>query len=258
MSGQSLGSISDVPGGDVTWQLPWEGLLAAEVAWHSQTPGLPPDGLILHRKRRGGPDNSILHDLRCRPGTSQAQEVLATFQACRYKHYLLPKSEAAVWRELRGLNTDRGDEGEGEGEGEGGREASLAISPSPDQLKPDTMPSVDFKPIWYRKASPYGTSTIPSGSSSSSMLKNAGGQGGQGGQRAISVWRPLGPPGYSSLGDVLVMGLETPPNPVRLYKDLGLFSVSSASLPSSNVVGGGGGGGGGDRRGGKGVTRWTR
>ena len=240
MSGQPqpLGSTSDVPGGEIAWQLPWEGLLAAEVAWHSQTPGLPPDGIILHRKRRGGPESSILHDLRCRPGSSQAQEVLATIQACRYKHYLLPKTEAAGWRELRGLNVDQREVSEGEASA---GVTSFALSPSPDQLKPDTMPCVEFKPIWYRRAL-HGSvgrsgSVGLSGSSSSAMLKNAGGAGG-GGRKAISVWRPVGPPGYSSLGDVLVSGLETPPNPVKLYKDLSLFSVTSSA-----AAGGGGGGG---------------
>lgn len=40
MSGQMGSSqISDVPGGEMIWQLPWEGLLAAELAWHQQQPG---------------------------------------------------------------------------------------------------------------------------------------------------------------------------------------------------------------------------
>ena len=58
--------VTDVPGGEVIWQLPWEGLLAAELAWHQQQPGMPPDGILLHRKRRGGRENSLIHDVRCR------------------------------------------------------------------------------------------------------------------------------------------------------------------------------------------------
>ena len=50
----------------VVWQLPWEGVLAVELAWHQQQPGLPPDGILLHRKRRGGRENGLLHDVRCR------------------------------------------------------------------------------------------------------------------------------------------------------------------------------------------------
>ena len=67
MTGE-VAHVTDVPGGEVIWQLPWEGLLAAELAWHQQQPGMPPDGILLHRKRRGGRENSLIHDVRCRSG----------------------------------------------------------------------------------------------------------------------------------------------------------------------------------------------
>lgn len=72
---------AEVQGGQFLWQLPWEGLLAAELRWSQTAPGQA-EGIVLHRKRRGGPENGVLHDLRL-ARSGQAQEVLAAIQACR-------------------------------------------------------------------------------------------------------------------------------------------------------------------------------
>lgn len=44
----------------------------------------------------------------------------------------------------------------------------------------------------------------------------------RGAATSMSIWRPLGPPGYAALGDVAVGGLQPPAQPVRMYKDLAL------------------------------------
>lgn len=39
------------------------------------------------------------------------------------------------------------------------------------------------------------------------------------GSRSLSIWRPVGPPGYASLGDVAMPGREPPARPVSMYRD---------------------------------------
>jgi vacuolar protein sorting-associated protein 13A/C len=62
-----------------------------------------------------------------------------------------------------------------------------------DQEMPDAMPCIDYKRVWA-----------------------AGGRGG--GAPVLSVWRPVGPPGYAALGDVAMPGSEPPARPVTVYK----------------------------------------
>jgi hypothetical protein len=71
------------------------------------------------------------------------------------------------------------------------------------------MPSMDFKRVWQ------------SGALSAAAAASSAGQPGARASRVLSVWRPVGPPGYSSLGDVVVSGSEPPSGkPVRMYKDV--------------------------------------
>lgn len=70
MSG-SVTHVTDVPGGKLVWALSWDGMLTAELAWHQQTPGVPPDGVIIHRKQRCPDDNTLVYDVRCLPGSGQ-------------------------------------------------------------------------------------------------------------------------------------------------------------------------------------------
>ncbi len=190
------------------WQLPWESVLAVEPAWHHKQPGLPPDGLLVHRKRKGGRENGLLHDVRCRPNSGQAQEVVAAIQACRHRHYVEPRSEAVTWRQLGGasalllLQQQQGTEAAGNG----------------GQEWPDALLSLEFRPVWFRRecrASPAGGAGGPSSSAPPSS-------------RTVSVWRPVGPPGYVALGDVVVPGLEPPQSPVRLYRDVSICSSGGA------------------------------
>ncbi len=49
-------------------------MLTAELAWHQQlAPGVPPDGVLVHRKQRSPEDNTLVYDVRCKPGTSQVR-----------------------------------------------------------------------------------------------------------------------------------------------------------------------------------------
>jgi vacuolar protein sorting-associated protein 13A/C len=74
---------------------------------------------------------------------------------------------------------------------------------------PDVMPSMDFKRVWQ------------SGPLSVAAAASSAGRPGARASRVLSVWRPVGPPGYSSLGDVVVDGSEPPSGkPVRMYKDV--------------------------------------
>jgi hypothetical protein len=70
-----------------------------------------------------------------------------------------------------------------------------------NQEMPDVMPSMDFKRVWQ-------------------SVSTAGARGARD-TRVLSIWRPVGPPGYSSLGDVAVAGSEPPSGkPVKMYKDV--------------------------------------
>jgi hypothetical protein len=70
-----------------------------------------------------------------------------------------------------------------------------------NQEMPDVMPSMDFKRVWQ-------------------SASTAGARGARD-TRVLSIWRPVGPPGYSSMGDVAVAGSEPPSGkPVKMYKDV--------------------------------------
>ena len=135
------------------------------------------------------------------------------------RYYVAPRSEAASWRELRGpsalMMLNRGGAGR-DGQvrprvpydGDTGvpekAHLTLPIVPPPTALTPltliqehpDTLLSLEFRPVWYRRAGSGG---------------GAGGVGGGAGgasSRSMSVWRPVGPPGYVSLGDVAVVSVD--------------------------------------------------
>lgn len=54
-------------------------------------------------------------------------------------------------------------------------------------------------------------------------------QSSRAGARPLSVWRPVGPPGYSALGDVAMPGREPPARPVSMYKDVAQQQVSNTA-----------------------------
>ena len=60
---------------------------------------------------------------------------------------------------------------------------------SPQKL-PESMPSMEFRKVWSGKKDESGT--------------------------IITVWRPIGPPGYRPLGDVISLGVDAPSSPVQV------------------------------------------
>eukprot|EP00983_Pelagomonas_calceolata_P100134 1158533-Pelagomonas_calceolata.AAC.3 len=64
MSGE-LAHVTEVPGGVVVWELRYKSMLTAELAWHQQIPGVPPDGVLVHRKARSQRDGMLVYDVRC-------------------------------------------------------------------------------------------------------------------------------------------------------------------------------------------------
>lgn len=79
-----------------------------------------------------------------------------------------------------------------------------------NQEMPDAMLSMDFKRVW-RSARP--------------------------GARPLSIWRPVGPPGYASLGDVAMPGSEPPARPVSMYKDVAQEPVNQVNKTSQGILG---------------------
>eukprot|EP00798_Chlamydomonas_sp_ICE-L_P025166 gene25166-10797_t len=207
-----LTHVTDVPGGTIVWQLPWEDLLTVDLAWHKQQPGIPPDGLIIHRKRRGEKDGAIVYDVRCqvngliihrkRRGEKdgailydvrcQAAELHPIIQSCRHRFFVKPRQEIISWKEQQ-IIPSRTFEG---------------------QARPDTMLSAEWKLVWYssKQLGPRTSLSAKGGAVVGGLLG--------GGKSSVSIWRPTGVPGYAMLGDVAVIGTEPPPRPVRMYKDI--------------------------------------
>lgn len=68
MSGEVPG-VSEVPSAAVLWSLRHAALLTVELAWHQQLPGVPPDGVLVHRKARSqDATGALVYDVRCRWG----------------------------------------------------------------------------------------------------------------------------------------------------------------------------------------------
>uniref|UniRef100_A0A7S3R138 Vacuolar protein sorting-associated protein 13 VPS13 adaptor binding domain-containing protein n=1 Tax=Dunaliella tertiolecta TaxID=3047 RepID=A0A7S3R138_DUNTE len=125
MSGE-LAHVTEVPGGVVVWELRYKSMLTAELAWHQQIPGVPPDGVLVHRKARSQRDGMLVYDVRCRPNSHQAQELLQAINATR-RRFDKRSSQAAA--ELKS------------------KQMLPAVSDAGQQL-PETTLSVDFKPVW--------------------------------------------------------------------------------------------------------------
>ncbi|KAF5830551.1 hypothetical protein DUNSADRAFT_14358 [Dunaliella salina] len=81
MSGE-LAHVTEVPGGVVVWELRYKSMLTAELAWHQQTRGVPPDGVLVHRKARSQRDGMLVYDVRC----SQRDGMLVCDVQCRCVH----------------------------------------------------------------------------------------------------------------------------------------------------------------------------
>ena len=182
-AGRRRGGADDIPAGALKWQLPWDQMLTAELAYHRQSPGAPPDGVIVHRKYRDAAD-ALVYDVRCRAATRQAQDLHAAIGAARAKYYLDPRREARGWKVAPVTAAER----------------------RRDQAMPGAMPCLDFKRVW----APGARAGAGGG---------AGDSGASGGAAVISVWRPVGPPGYHALGDVAMPGLEPPARPVTVYRE---------------------------------------
>lgn len=67
----ALLQVNAVPQGRLLWQLTWDQMLSAELAYHRQQPGAPPDGVIVHRKFRSEDGDVLVHDVRCNPNNNQ-------------------------------------------------------------------------------------------------------------------------------------------------------------------------------------------
>jgi vacuolar protein sorting-associated protein 13A/C len=169
--------VSGVPPGRLLWQLTWDQMLSAELAYHRQQPGAPPDGVIVHRKNRSEDGDVLVHDVRCNPNNNQALRLYEALSAARQKYYIQPRREAVGWKVT----------------------PVIAAEQQGNQEMPSVMLSMDFKRVW-RCSRP--------------------------GARPLSVWRPVGPPGYASLGDVAMPGNEPPARPVSMYRDTAQEAVS--------------------------------
>lgn len=73
----------------------------------------------------------------------------------------------------------------------------------PTQKLPGSMPSMEFRKVWSGKKDESGT--------------------------IITVWHPIGPPGYKALGDVISLGVDAPSSPVQVgYSCILMYVVVSS------------------------------
>lgn len=175
-------------------------------------PGQPPDGVLVHRRMRGDEDDALLYDVRCRPLTQQAQEVLAAIQAVRFRCYVLPRQQATGWRDaLQGQVQHTGMPGGYSAAGlhpmasfaqrinhrsGAGLNRPMGQSQSPDsgpseaQSSPASLLCSEFRRVWMSGGSEGAAAGSSSRGSGQSWMGRA-----NTGTRPVSIWRPMGPPG---------------------------------------------------------------
>lgn len=184
-----------VPCGSGRAKLLWLSLCECLVDPHHCVPAIPSSSTLM-----------------CRPGTSQAAEVLSRLQEVRYRCYVLARQQERGWRDNQssvGVSpvaaalaaTASGHPSSGT--------RTTAASGAGGSILPDTMISQEFKLVWR---------------SPSTRLASS---------RAVSFWRPVGPPGYTMLGDVVVLGRDPPPRPVRMYKDAPALAAAAVNASGS-------------------------
>ena len=77
----------------------------------------------------------------------------------------------------------------------------------PPQQLPRTMPSLEYRRVWH----------IAKAESSVT----------------VSIWHPIGPPGYRALGDVITLGLDPPTAPVQVRQAQTVPSLQKAQQGGS-------------------------
>lgn len=173
----------------VAWGVEWSDVLALELRLSQGVqaePGLPPDLLVLHLKgsgQGGGPQEYEGAGQWGPAGGSGLARVLA-FPPGTARAVV---ARAALQRVRRRYVDDSWAAGELVAAAVGGAPAGPPAGAP--QLLPGLMPCVAYRRQWL------------------------GGADHRTRRPALSVWRPVPPPGYVSVGDVISVGAEEPPGP---------------------------------------------
>ena len=141
----------------------------------------------MHRKGLPGEDDDepLAHELRCFPNSGQAAQlrVVALTVAAKFTADPL-RARAAATRARAAADPIA--------ELASRRSSGAGAGDLPPQALPASMPSLEYRLQWHAR----------------------------GGSGAVSVWRPVAPPGYAPLGDVATLGREPPPQPVQVLRIL--------------------------------------
>ena len=195
------------------WEAPWVDVLALELRMSpSAGPGQPPDVLVLHLKGldlasaedaggwilsgllgqeggEGGAGATLSRAVGFKTGTNRAVVARRVLQIVRRRH----AQDTWVSDHLVAPHVSRAPP-----LGSAAAPADAPVSDSPPgspQLCPGRLPCLAYRLQW-RGDQDYRTGRPP-----------------------LSVWRPVPPAGYSSVGDVLVYGHQEPEQPVYVMRD---------------------------------------
>lgn len=134
-SGEETVVVNEPPVGQALWQVRWEDLLTVELAFHQQVYGLQPDAVLVHRKHKSVVDESLIYEVPCQPGGTQARDLLQAIQAAWFKYYSQPRAAMMGLQALVGsLSLQAG--------------AAPAGPADAAQALPNIVPSLQFSRLW--------------------------------------------------------------------------------------------------------------
>lgn len=177
--GRPVTDMRDVPPAVLKWRVQWSDLLAMEPRISGSGPA---------SRQPAGPDRLVVHR-KGRPGMDgepALSEQLRTYST-------VPQAEQVKAVALRIAQKYYGEPQRINARWQrrhGALEAPQQLEGMPQQEMPASTLSMDWRLIWHTQQE----------------------------RPPVTVWRPVAPPGYAPLGDVLSIGFDQPNHPVRTYR----------------------------------------
>lgn len=186
------------------WEARWTDVLALELRISQAAQGMPPDVLVLHTKGGRGDagaeagsgwilsgflavenpeaDVGAMRMVAFQPGTQGALQARSRLQAIRRRF----KETSPAADALQAALPVR----------PGGKHVSGTVGlPEAPQVRPPRLPCISYRLQW------------------------RGDVDHRSGRPAMTAWRPVAPPGYAPVGDVIVVGSDEPPAPVATVRE---------------------------------------
>ncbi|KAK9815130.1 hypothetical protein WJX73_008307 [Symbiochloris irregularis] len=177
--------MAEIPTAELRWAVEWQDLLSLEIkdrVAHKH----PKDVLHAHPKDTRPPNRLVVH----RKGISGEGD-LAHELHCKSTHAQAQELKAVALRVRDKFAATPADSLEwAERYAETVQPCDRSLG---QQQVPETMPSMDYQLLW-------------------KSVQDSDGN-------AVSVWRPIGPPGFRPVGDVAAIGGSKPVDPVQVLRD---------------------------------------